>query len=246
MSLSFDFSNKKILVTGASQGIGRELVVELTKRGATVFALGRNEKALEELSRLCGAVPIVCDVTDSEDAIRRCLEPYQPFGYLVNNAGIAILEPFGEISPESFTRTLDVNVKGPLLISQVVSNEMIKHKIQGVIVNVSSQASVKPLDSHTSYCASKAALDMLTMCMARELGPKGIRVNSVNPTVVMTEMGRKNWSDMSKAKTLLDRMPVQRFAEVEDVVNSIMFLLSSGSSMTTGSILPVDGGYINQ
>ncbi|XP_039990802.1 L-xylulose reductase isoform X2 [Xiphias gladius] len=114
----------------------------------------------------------------------------------------------------------------------------------GSIVNVSSQASQCALRDHAVYCATKGALDMLTKVMALELGPHQIRVNSVNPTVVMTEMGRLGWSNPEKAKIMVSRIPLGRFAEVEDVVNSILFLLSDKSNMTNGVTLPVDGGFL--
>lgn len=111
-------------------------------------------------------------------------------------------------------------------------------------MNVSSQASQRALTNHTVYCSTKGALDMLTKMMALELGPHKIRVNAVNPTVVMTPMGRTNWSDPHKAKAMLDRIPLGKFAEVENVVDTILFLLSNRSGMTTGSTLPVDGGFL--
>ncbi|KAG8565096.1 hypothetical protein GDO81_012711, partial [Engystomops pustulosus] len=92
--------------------------------------------------------------------------------------------------------------------------------------------------------ATKGALDMMTKVMALELGPKKIRVNCVNPTVVMTDMGRANWSDAQKAAPMLNRIPLGRFAEVDDVVHSVLFLLSDKSAMITGACLPVDGGFL--
>uniref|UniRef100_A0A8B9HLA4 Dicarbonyl/L-xylulose reductase n=1 Tax=Astyanax mexicanus TaxID=7994 RepID=A0A8B9HLA4_ASTMX len=94
------------------------------------------------------------------------------------------------------------------------------------------------------FCATKGALDLLTRVMALELGPHQIRVNSVNPTVVMTDMGKIGWSDPVKAKTMTSRIPLGKFAEVEDVVNSILFLLSDKSAMTNGVTLPIDGGFL--
>ncbi|KAE9416382.1 hypothetical protein Angca_007531, partial [Angiostrongylus cantonensis] len=140
-------------------------------------------------------------------------------------------------------RQFEVNLKAPIVLAKIVADQMIRHSIRGVIVNISSQASIKPLTNHTVYCGFKAGLDMVTRCMAKELGQYGIRVNSVNPTVVMTEMGRKNWSDPNKSSDLLSQMPMGRFAEVEDVVKGVLFLLSDASAMTTGEVLPIDGGF---
>ncbi|PIO63090.1 hypothetical protein TELCIR_15327 [Teladorsagia circumcincta] len=138
---------------------------------------------------------------------------------------------------------------------------MIRRSIRGVIVNVSSQASKRPLKDHLSYCklplplincvyaygklrgVTKAGLDMASRCLAKELGEHGIRVNNVNPTVVMTEMGKMAWSDPSKAAPMLAQIPIGRFAEVEDVIKAVLFLLSDASAMTTGEAFPVDGGF---
>ncbi|XP_019412063.1 PREDICTED: L-xylulose reductase [Crocodylus porosus] len=143
-----------------------------------------------------------------------------------------------------FCRSFDVNLRAVLQVSQIVARQLIARGAPGAIVNVSSQASHRALQGHAVYCSTKSALDMLTKMMALELGPHKIRVNAVNPTVVMTDMGRVNWSEPQKAGAMLSRIPLGRFAEVDDVVNSILFLLSDQSAMTTGALLPVDGGFL--
>ncbi|XP_034361983.1 L-xylulose reductase isoform X2 [Arvicanthis niloticus] len=155
-----------------------------------------------------------------------------------------VREPFLEVTKEAFDMSFNVNLRAVIQVSQIVARGMIARGVPGAIVNVSSQASQRALIDHTVYCSTKGALDMLTKMMALELGPHKIRVNAVNPTVVMTPMGRTNWSDPHKAKAMLDRIPLGRFAEVENVVDTILFLLSNRSSMTTGSTLPVDGGFL--
>lgn len=114
------------------------------------------------------------------------------------------------------------------------------------IVNVSSLASMVGIHGHSVYSATKAAVDSLTKSLALELGgdARGIRVNSVNPTVVLTQMGRANWSDPAKSGPLLDAIPLHRFAEVDDVVGPILFLLSESSAFVNGHCLPIEGGYL--
>ncbi|NWH55071.1 DER reductase, partial [Fregata magnificens] len=141
-------------------------------------------------------------------------------------------------------RSLDVNLGAVLHVSQIVARQMIAQGVPGAIVNVSSQASQRALRDHAVYCSTKSALDMLSKVMAMELGPHKIRVNTVNPTVVMTDMGRINWSDPQKSAAMINRIPLGKFAEVDDVVNSVLFLLSDKSAMTTGSSLMVDGGFL--
>lgn len=252
MLSNYDFTDRRILVTGASQGIGKEICLSLAKSGAQVIAFARNEANLKALVRESkeasvkhSIIPIVGDVSANEEILFKLIVPHFPIHGLVNNAGIATNHAIGQISQQSIDRTFAVNVRGPILIAQLVARNFVDRQIKGSIVNISSQAAIRPLDNHTVYCASKAALDMVTRCLANELGSQNIRVNSVNPTVVMTDMGRDNWSDPDKKKKMLDRMPIKRFAEVDEVVNAVLFLLSDNASMTTGSTLPVDGGFSN-
>lgn len=116
-------------------------------------------------------------------------------------------------------------------------------KRKGSIVNVSSQASLKALQDHLVYCASKGALDQITRVCALELGPHGIRTNSVNPTVVETDMGKMAWSDPAKAGPMLSRIPLNKFAQISDVVDAVCFMLSDQADMLNGVILPIDGGF---
>ena len=139
---------------------------------------------------------------------------------------------------------MNVNLKAVLFTSQTVAKGMVKRGGGGSIVNVSSQASQAALLDHAVYCASKGGLDQLSRVMALELGPHNIRVNCVNPTVVMTDMGRLGWSDPKKAATMLSKIPLGKFAQVEDVVHAVLFLLSDKAAMINGVMLPVDGGFL--
>ncbi|KAM3921950.1 L-xylulose reductase-like [Leptodactylus fuscus] len=242
--MDITFTGRRALVTGAGKGIGRSTVRALRAAGAEVIALSRSPEDLESLARECPGVQTVCVDLGDWSATEAALSNIGAVDLLVNNAGVALLQPFLEVTREAFDRSFDVNVRAAILVSQVVARQMIQRGVGGAIVNVSSQASQVALKDHAVYCATKGALDMLTKVMALELGPKKIRVNCVNPTVVMTDMGRANWSDTQKAAPMLNRIPLGRFAEVDEVVHSILFLLSDKSAMITGSCLPVDGGYL--
>ncbi|XP_069808233.1 L-xylulose reductase [Dendropsophus ebraccatus] len=242
--MEISFAGHRALVTGAGKGIGRSTARALRAAGAEVIALSRSSEDLESLSRECPGVETVCVDLGDWSATEAALSNIGPVDLLVNNAGVALLQPFLEVTQEAFDRSFDVNVRAAVLVSQIVTRQMIERGVGGAIVNVSSQASQVALQDHAVYCATKGALDMLTKVMALELGPKKIRVNCVNPTVVMTDMGRANWSDAHKAAPMLNRIPLGRFAEVDEVVHSILFLLSDKSAMITGSCLPVDGGYL--
>ena len=162
----------------------------------------------------------------------------------MNNAGIAVLQPFLDTTPEAFDATMAVNVRGALIVSQVVARGMTERGGGGAIVNVSSQASMVGLPDHAAYCASKGALDQLTRVMAVELGAHGIRVNAVNPTVTLTPMGEMAWSDPARSGPMLSRIPLRRFATPLEVASAVAYLLGEGAAMVTGVCLPVDGGFL--
>ncbi|KAM9208705.1 L-xylulose reductase [Dugong dugon] len=242
--MDLGLAGRRALVTGAGKGIGRSTVQALHAAGAQVVAVSRTQADLDSLVRECpGVEPVCVDLADWE-ATEKALGVMGPVDLLVNSAAVALLQPFLEVTKEAFDMSFDVNLRAVIQVSQIVARNLIARGAPGAIVNVSSQGSQRALTNHSVYCSTKGAMDMLTKVMALELGPHKIRVNAVNPTVVMTPMGRANWSDPQKAKAMLDRIPLGQFAEVEHVVDSILFLLSDRSGMTTGSTLPVDGGFL--
>lgn len=242
MNATFDFSGKSILVTGASSGIGRTTVEALCASGASVVAAARNVNELARLAEETGCEPLTLDVSD-EAAVDDALGSLDAFDGLVNCAGIALLERAVDTTGASFDRVMGVNARGAVLVSKHVARGMIDAKRAGSIVNVSSQAALVALDDHLSYSASKAALDAITRALCIELGPYGIRVNSVNPTVTLTPMAVQAWSDPAKRDPALKAIPLRRFAESAEVAAPIMFLLSDAASMISGVCLPIDGGY---
>lgn len=243
METKIDFGGKRVLVTGAGKGIGRDICRELTGCNAKVVALSRTQEDLDSLHAELGCEIVAVDLADV-DATRAAVMASGQIDLLVNNAGIAILGPFLETKVESFDLTMAINVRAVMLVSQIVARGMIERGKGGAIVNVSSQASLRALADHTAYCTSKGALDQLTRMMAFELGPHNIRVNSVNPTVVMTPMGQRAWSDPAKGGPMLARIPLGRFADPEHVSRTIAFLLSDYADMVHGVIMPIDGGFL--
>jgi len=242
MNATFDFSGRSILVTGASSGIGRATVEALCASGASVVAAARNVNELARLAEETGCEPLMLDVSD-EAAIDEAFASLDPFDGLVNCAGIALLERAVDTTAASFDRVMAVNTRGAVLVAKHVARAMLEARRAGSIVNVSSQAALVALDEHLSYSASKAALDAVTRALCIELGPSGIRVNSVNPTVTLTPMAVQAWSDPVKRDPALQAIPLRRFAEPEEVAAPILFLLSDAASMISGVCLPIDGGY---
>ncbi len=241
-AMKIDFMNRRALVTGAGKGIGREIAVMLRRFNAQVVAVSRTQADLNELQKETGCEVIVADLGDASEA-RRTAEVAGDVDLLVNNAAIAILEPLLETKVESWDATMNVNLRAAFIVTQIVAKRMIERGVAGSIVNVSSMSSFQALPNHAAYAASKAGLDQLTKVMAVELGSHGIRVNSVNPTVVMTEMGKRAWSDPSKGGPMLARIPLGRFAECEDIASVVCFILSDAAAMLNGLALRIDGGF---
>jgi L-xylulose reductase len=237
-----DFRNRRALVTGAGKGIGREIAAMLARFNARVIALSRTDKDLQSLKEEIGCETIVSDLADPASA-KRAAEQAGEVDLLVNNAAISILQPFLECTVDAWDLTMAVNLRSVVIISQVIASQMIGRGVPGSIVNISSMAAFQALEGHAAYCASKSGLDQLTKVMAVELGKHGIRVNSVNPTVVLTEMGKRAWSDPEKGEPMLRRIPLGRFAECEDVASVVCFLLSDAAGMLNGLALPIDGGF---
>jgi NAD(P)-dependent dehydrogenase (short-subunit alcohol dehydrogenase family) len=238
-----DFNGRPVLVTGASGGIGGATVRHLVEAGADVIASGRSkEEALEAIAADTGARILPFDVT-AEESVRGALDSLDIWG-VVNCAGYG-----GEIATPMdtdiavFDKVININARGALLVIKYAARSMIRIGNGGSIVNVSSQASLGALNGHISYGSSKAAVDNITRVSALELGKYNIRVNSVNPTVVMTPMSAWYWGREDIGGPFLKAMPLGRWATEDEIAAPITFLLSDAASMITGVSLPIDGGY---
>jgi len=237
------FVGKKIFVTGVGKGIGKALAKELCRVGANVWGLSENQGHLDELLAEEPRIQSICvDLCDWEKTREKLEALPVTFDGVVNNAGITFLESFLKVTKKSVDLIFDVNVKAVINVSQVLARKMVEDGVQGSIVNISSQCGLVALPEHTVYCGSKSAVDSITRVMALELGDHQIRVNSICPTVVMTDMGRKVWVG-EKAEQALEKIVLHKFAEEIDIVDTVFFLLSNRSRMITGHALPVDGGW---
>jgi L-xylulose reductase len=240
-----NFDAGPILVTGATGGIGGATVRTLVSRGASVIAAGRSSDGLAAVAKETGAQTVAFDLT-SQDSVRDALADLDVWG-VVNCGGWG-----GEIATpqdtdiDVFDRVMSINARGALLVTKYAARTMIEAGKGGSIVNVSSQASLVALSGHVSYGSSKAALDNITRVSALELGQYGIRVNSVNPTVVMTEMSAFYWGRPDIGGPFLEQMPLGRWATEDDIAGPIAFLLSEDAAMISGVSLPIDGGYTSR
>ena len=234
--------DRVILVTGASGGIGAATVRMLIKEEAKVIASGRNEDKLTELATETGCDVLPFDL-EAELSVKTALSEIEGYG-IVNCGGWGgeIASPM-ETDLEVFDKVTSVNARGTLLVTKYASKGMIKGGLGGSIVNVSSQASLVGLAGHVSYASSKGAVDAMTRVSALELGKHNIRVNAVNPTVVMTPMSEWYWGREDVGGPLLEAMPLGRWATEEDCAAPIIFLLSDASAMISGVCLPIDGGF---
>ncbi len=237
-----DFNGRTILVTGASGGIGGATVRQLVAANADVIASGRSADGLAAIAQETGCRTLAFDLA-SETEVRGALEGLDLWG-VVNCGGFG-----GEIATPMdtdiavFDKVIAINARGALLVTKYASQSMVRLGKGGSIVNVSSQASLVALSGHISYGSSKAALDNITRVSALELGKYNIRVNSVNPTVVMTDMSAFYWGRPEIAEPFLSAMPLGRWATEAEIAAPIVFLLSDGASMITGVSLPIDGGF---
>jgi len=247
-----DFTGKVVVITGASSGIGAGAAEYLAKLNASVVLVGRNKERLEIALKNCANsadhLAIVADVTkadDREKIIKNSLDKFGRIDVLVNNAGIGKEGNVEEFSMDDFDAVFDTNVKSVFALTQLAIPHIIKSK--GNIINISSVLGIRAVIGRSCYGMSKAALDHFTRCLALELAPFGVRVNSVNPAVIETEFQRNMGMSEETYQKFLDAArqshAIGRVGKVDDVAKSIAFLASNDmSSFITGTILAVDGG----
>lgn len=248
--IDFDFSldGKVALITGAASGIGSAIADAFDQKGVKIAIVDLNEAlAKQKADSLSKAKPFKCNVADPDDVEAMVSSVYEIFGrvdILVNSAGIVELAPAEKLSFDAWKKTLDVNLTGSFLVSQTVGKRMIKAG-GGKIINMASQAGTVAIEEHVAYCASKFAIIGMSKTFAIEWGQYGITVNTISPTVVMTELGKKAWEG-PKGEAVKKLIPTGRFAEPEEIAASAVFLASSGADMINGSDIVVDGGYTSK
>nr|WP_297460669.1 SDR family oxidoreductase [uncultured Halomonas sp.] len=240
--MDLELAGKHVLISGATSGIGLETARLLHDHGVRLTLIGRNQAMLASLERELGARVFGVDIT-SDTAVGQVFEQIETLDGLVNCAGISKLDDALNVRGADIDALLSTNARATAILSREAARLMIANDTPGSIVNVSSQASLVALRGHLGYCASKAAIDAMTRVLCLELGAHGIRVNSVNPTVTLTPMAERAWSEPAKRDPMLAAIPLGRFATPQEVALPIAFLLSDAAAMISGISLPIDGGY---
>lgn len=242
---SFRLDGKRALVAGGSRGIGLGCAVALAEAGAHVIVAARNavqvRAAVNEMAQAgFSAEALVLDVTDVA-AVRDAFDSIGPVDVLVNSAGLARHSPALETTPEDFDAVAAVNIKAAYFLAQAAARQMVGRG--GSIIQISSQmAHVGGID-RAVYCGTKHAVEGMTKAMAIEWGPQSIRVNTICPTFILTDLTKPTFDDPEKRAWIEAKIKLPRVGQVEDVMGACLFLASDASALVTGTSILVDGGW---
>jgi 3-oxoacyl-[acyl-carrier protein] reductase len=254
-----DGKKKVALVTGAGGGLGREIAIQLARRGCRVAVLDINAAGADETVRLCSgagndAFPIVADLTkrdSADDVVQQAAGQGGSLDILVNNAGYGAIEAFLDMTEALWERTLAVNVKALAMLTAAAGRVMRDRK-SGRIINITSPASRMALPNYTAYAASKAGVDAITRAAAVALAPYGVLVNSVAPGMMNTEMQRSTEADLARIEGRSDigafltertkRIPLGRRIDCDVVAESVVWLALDAPDYITAERLNVSGG----
>jgi NAD(P)-dependent dehydrogenase (short-subunit alcohol dehydrogenase family) len=246
------FSGQTVIVTGAAHGIGRGIAAGFCREGARVYGLDVDGAGLETAAQGLNSKtkcfhPIVMDVAlpaEVEASIKTVRAASDRIDVLVNNAGINMNKRIGELEIADWDRVFDINLKSMYLMSKAVW-PILSHQHSGVIVNIASIMGQRGGKTAPAYCSTKAAIIMLTRCLAKDGGPLGIRVNSVCPgyidTPIMDRMLAEQPDPAAMRREILNRQPLGRLGTPEDIANGVMFLASEQASFISGIELTIDG-----
>lgn len=243
----FSVANQVTLISGGSRGIGRALAEGFAERGARVIITGRDMATLETTARAIGGdvTPIVCDVADSKainGLVESSIAKFGVIDTLINVAGVNRRMLAEKLTEDDYDFILDINLKGPALLSLAVARHMLKRG-QGTQINITSLNCDRPLKGVMPYAVSKAGLEHMTRSLAMEWGPRGVRVNAIAPGFVLTDLTKKLWSQPTMQQWGEANTPLKRLGQPADMVGAAIFLASQASAWMTGQTVYVDGGF---
>lgn len=246
----FDLSGRVAIVTGASKGLGKSMALALTEAGADVALLARdveNLKSVKETIEGLGrrAEFFVVDVlnkTEIDTAIKKALDAFGQLDILVNNAGVNVRKPVLEISPEEWDLVINTNLKGYLLMAQAVVPHMLSRGT-GKVINMASILGSVALPSQVAYASSKGGVIQMTKVMALEWATRGIQVNAIGPTYFETPLVAQLRNDPERYNFIVDRTPMGRWGQPDELAGVVVFLASRASDFVTGQTIFVDGGW---
>ena len=242
---SFRLDGKRALVTGGSRGIGLGCATALAEAGATVLIAARGMTQVEDAAQqLCkagySAEGVALDVTDNE-AVRTVFAANGRIDILVNSAGLARHSPALETTAEDFDAVTGINIKAAYFLAQAAARQMVGRG--GSIIQISSQMGHVGGIDRAVYCGTKHAVEGMTKSMAIEWGPEDIRVNTICPTFILTELTKPTFDDPEKRAWIDSKIKLPRVGQVEDIMGACLFLASDASALVTGTSILVDGGW---
>ena len=236
------------VVTGGTRGIGRAVVDRFIRNGIRTIILSKDSERLKSTTEHFGdrctglCVDLAC-IEDIKYAFDDIIRSEPKIGILVNNAGICNYSDYFSISLEQFRKTLDVNLTGHFFLTQLVAENMVKNHIKGSIINMGSLNSFFGGATQVDYSISKAGIHLFTRSLSASLGPYGIRVNTVCPGIIPTDINKKRYADATTKAERIKKIPLGRFGTPGEIASVVSFLASSEASYITGQAIIVDGGW---
>lgn len=246
---NFSLEGKVVIISGGASGIGGAIATMFSTKGAQVAILDllkeESEKKAESLGN--NATSWSVNVTNSvsvDEVVDQVKRHYGKIDILVHSAGIVALDPAEKVTNDDWNKQIEVNLSGTFFMNRAVGNVMLAQG-GGKIINMASQAGSIALPEHAAYCASKWGVIGLTKVLAAEWAGRGVTANTISPTVVLTELGKKAWAGQ-KGENMKALIPTGRFALPEEIATAALFLASTNSGMINGADLIIDGGFTIQ
>lgn len=245
----FDFTDCRVIVTGATSGIGKAIARAFYQAGARVAVCGRKnlEEAMQEIagedcSRLLGRIVDVSDLGQLENFFKETARLFGGIDILVNNAGVQFPKPSVEVTEEDWTRTIDINLRAYFFGAQLAAKDMMARGCGGSIVNIGSVNAITVVPGQAVYASTKAGISQMTKSLAREWGKTGIRVNCVAPGSIPTAINAAIYADPAVDRAMCEKIPMGRRGQVHEVADATLYMASPYASYITGQTLFVDGG----